>query len=221
MDEPTSDDSRRAVPVPTGASEAERIRDAQHVARRSAGAAALILRSVEPARRDEPVTTRNLFTPRWICFHVITWVLAAVMAGLGWWQLGVSDHKGFDLQNFSYWIQWWLFALFAIFFWARSIRLARRPPADSRSDGIVLTSEEVARSSGGTDVAVAGPGSTTQPSGRAELVSPSSTPDNPMVYRGHVIPMSGERPVRSHSDSYHDSYNDYLWQISLADGDES
>ena len=48
---------------------------------------------------------------------------------LGRWQLDVSNRKGFSLQNSAYSVQWWAFALFAIFFWYRVIRdHAKRPP---------------------------------------------------------------------------------------------
>lgn len=55
------------------------------------------------------------------------------MVLLGRWQLGVSNRKGFSLQNSAYAVQWWAFALFGIFLWWRVVRdHARRgelPPA--------------------------------------------------------------------------------------------
>jgi hypothetical protein len=187
--------------------------EARRVALLGAGAVALALRSMEPGHADKPATMATFFTVRWLCFHIVTWVLATVMVALGWWQLGVSNAKHFDLQNFGYWIQWWLFALFAIFCWTRAIMLARRPPADVRTDGIAVRSV-------GSGLAVAGgPAQMAQPSGVVDLVSPSSTSAEPVVYRGYVMPKSSERPVGSHGDSYHDAYNDYLWQVSLGDED--
>jgi len=191
--------------------------EARRLAALDAAASALLARAGEPIRADAPIAGRTLLRPRWVLFHVITWALAGVMVWLGLWQLSVSDSKGFDLQNFGYWLQWWLFAACALFFWGRAVWLARRPPADRRTSGVVVAQSGAAATPGGA-VVRAGAQAPVVP-GEALLVAPSSTPDAPQVYRGYVIPTSGDRPVRSHGDSYHDSYNDYLWQIALADGE--
>jgi DNA-binding transcriptional regulator of glucitol operon len=50
---------------------------------------------------------------------------------LGRWQLHVSERKHFDIQNFGYALQWWLFAGFAAFFWWRIVRDAARRSEDA------------------------------------------------------------------------------------------
>ena len=59
--------------------------------------------------------------PRWLAGHVLVVVVAITMVFLGHWQLTVSEHKGFDLQNFGYALQWWAFAIFGTGFWIRVI----------------------------------------------------------------------------------------------------
>ncbi|MDT4936595.1 MAG: hypothetical protein QOG80_266 [Pseudonocardiales bacterium] len=60
---------------------------------------------------------------------------------LGRWQLTVSEHKGFSLQNFGYALQWWLFSAFALGMWVRVVRDALRhdgaafQPAESAEPG--------------------------------------------------------------------------------------
>lgn len=54
------------------------------------------------------------------------------MTLLGRWQL----HRGevtHSFQNYGYAAQWWCFAVFALWFWARTVRDARRPPAPQRA----------------------------------------------------------------------------------------
>ena len=69
---------------------------------------------------------RYLFTlrPGWVVLHVITLALAVTMVLLGRWQLHVSEHKHFSIQNFGYALQWWLFAAAAVFFWWTVLRRA-------------------------------------------------------------------------------------------------
>jgi DNA-binding transcriptional regulator of glucitol operon len=65
---------------------------------------------------------RFAFRPGWVAFHLFTVAAAITMVLLGRWQLHVSEHKHFNIQNFGYSIQWWAFAAFALFFWWRLIR---------------------------------------------------------------------------------------------------
>lgn len=65
--------------------------------------------------------------PRWLLGHLVVLAAAAVMVLLGHWQLTVSEHKGFSIQNFGYALQWWAFSIAAIFIWARVIRDRARP----------------------------------------------------------------------------------------------
>lgn len=60
--------------------------------------------------------------PGWVLFHLLVIAAVITMIFLGRWQLHVSEHKHFDIQNFGYSIQWWLFSAFALFFWWRILR---------------------------------------------------------------------------------------------------
>ncbi len=149
--------------------------------------------------------TRRLLSPRWILVHLLVWVAAITMVELGLWQLRVSDRKHFDLQNFSYVLQWWAFAAFTVAFWLRAMYNVHRPPVAAEPGGAL-----VLRSGSG------GAGVVTQ-AGPAELVAPAHSSGDTAVYRGYVIPQSAQLPHRSEGDSHHALYNDYLWQLSLAD----
>jgi DNA-binding transcriptional regulator of glucitol operon len=78
--------------------------------------------------------------PGWLVLHVVTLAAVITMILLGRWQLHVSEAKHFNLQNFGYTIQWWLFACFACFFWWRIVRDA----ANHRADAANPTSAEPA-----------------------------------------------------------------------------
>jgi DNA-binding transcriptional regulator of glucitol operon len=151
-------------------------------------------------------TVKRFLTPRWVALHVLVWAAVVTMVLLGRWQLDVSDAKHFDLQNFGYSLQWWAFSAFAIALWAKLIRDALR---GKQPDRPVAGGELVVRP-GSRGVARVGP---------AQLATPSTRPgEAPVVYRGYVMPQSSTTPVRSQGDELHASYNDYLWQLNLADG---
>jgi DNA-binding transcriptional regulator of glucitol operon len=151
-------------------------------------------------------TVKRFLTPRWLALHVLVWAAAVAMVLLGRWQLDVSNAKHFDLQNFGYSLQWWAFTAFAIAMWAKLIRDALR---GEQPDRPVAGGQLVARSGPG-GLATVGP---------TQLVAPAADPDAaPVVYRGYVMPQSSTVPVRSNGDELHASYNDYLWQLNLADG---
>ena len=57
--------------------------------------------------------------PGWLVLHLFTIAAVVTMILLGRWQLHVSESKHFDIQNFGYTIQWWLFSAFFLFFWWR------------------------------------------------------------------------------------------------------
>jgi DNA-binding transcriptional regulator of glucitol operon len=65
---------------------------------------------------------RSLVQPRWLLLHLVTVALIVGMILLGRWQLTVSEHKHFDLRNFGYALQWWLFSGFTVFMWLRVVR---------------------------------------------------------------------------------------------------
>ena len=71
---------------------------------------------------------RRLLTPGWLALHVLALAATAFMVGLGrWqWQRGAALDR---LQNYSYAIEWWLFAAFAVFLWVKTM-------ADSLEDRV-------------------------------------------------------------------------------------
>ena len=160
---------------------------------------------LRPQRVDvrSAVTVRTFLSPRWIGLHLVFWGAAVGMVFLGRWQLQVSNRRHFDLQNFSYVIQWWVFAAATLWFWGRLIRDAIRPPvAVSGGSGLAV------QSGAGGVVAYVGP---------ADLIAPDrGDGSGPLVYRGYAMPHSAITPARS-EDTYQGEYNDYLWQLSLAD----
>jgi DNA-binding transcriptional regulator of glucitol operon len=74
---------------------------------------------------------RFAWHPRWLLGHVIVLAAAVTMVFLGRWQLDVSEHKGFSLQNFGYALQWWAFTLAALVIWVRVVRDHAHAPAES------------------------------------------------------------------------------------------
>jgi DNA-binding transcriptional regulator of glucitol operon len=72
---------------------------------------------------------RFALRPGWLLWHLFTVAAVTTMILLGRWQLHVSESKHFDLQNFGYTIQWWLFSAFGLFLWWRVVRDAARRQA--------------------------------------------------------------------------------------------
>lgn len=70
---------------------------------------------------------REYLTPGWLAFHLMTAALVVTMVLLGRWQLVVSNHKHFNIQNFAYALQWWVFSATALGMWARIVRDRRAP----------------------------------------------------------------------------------------------
>jgi len=146
-------------------------------------------------------------TPRWVALHVVVWAAVVTMVLLGRWQLTVSNRKHFDLQNFGYTLQWWAFSAFLVLLWLRIMRDAWRPPnVPAGGAQLVLRSGQVDRTEGAARV---GRGYLSAPGGEAGQA--------PVVYRGYLMPNSATTPARSEGDGYHGAYNDYLWELSLAD----
>jgi DNA-binding transcriptional regulator of glucitol operon len=78
------------------------------------------------------VLRRYLFAlkPGWILFHLFTVAAVVTMILLGRWQLHVSESKHFNIQNFGYAIQWWVFSAFGLFLWWRVLRDSARRRAE-------------------------------------------------------------------------------------------
>ena len=103
---------------------------------------------------------RFALRPGWLLWHLFTVAATVTMILLGRWQLHVSESKHFDLQNFGYSIQWWLFSAFGLFLWWRVVRDAARRRA-----------------------APAG-----QPVSDPTPAEPAAVPDEPVAYRRYVMP---------------------------------
>ncbi len=63
---------------------------------------------------------RVLLRPRWLAWHVGIVVATAVMLWLGDWQLHRAE-SGNEL-SWAYTFEWPLFAIFAVYFWVKTIR---------------------------------------------------------------------------------------------------
>jgi hypothetical protein len=147
---------------------------------------------------------RDFVRPQWLIGHLIVVALAVTMVFLGRWQLNVSNSKHFDLQNFGYALQWWAFAAFGLFMWVRIMQHHVNPPEQiTVSTGLVLASRgQLARI------------------GPMELAMPGTAAgEEPVIYRGYVMPQTSDGLIRTEDDPVHDSYNDYLWQLAMADGE--
>ena len=147
---------------------------------------------------------RMFLTPGWIGLTLLIWASAVAMVFLGRWQLDVSDSKHFDAQNFAYALQWWTFSAFAVGLWLKAVHDGW---TGKRVD--VSTSGELAVRPNQTGLDFSGP---------ALLVGrPDRTGGEAVVYRGYVMPQSSTSPARSDDDPVRAAYNDYLWQLGLAD----
>jgi DNA-binding transcriptional regulator of glucitol operon len=63
---------------------------------------------------------RFLITPRWLAWHVFVILSVLVMLWLGSWQLHRAE-SGNSL-SWAYTFEWPLFAIFAVYFWVKTIR---------------------------------------------------------------------------------------------------
>jgi cytochrome oxidase assembly protein ShyY1 len=64
---------------------------------------------------------KRLLTPRWLTALVVTLAGAAGMVRLGMWQLGRGEQRN-SIQNYSYAVEWVLFAAFAVFCFVKLLR---------------------------------------------------------------------------------------------------
>lgn len=69
-----------------------------------------------------------MFQARWWPWHLLCACVVAALAFLGYWQMQVAFNPGewhgeeLSIRNFVYALQWWVFAVFALWFWYRYMR---------------------------------------------------------------------------------------------------
>jgi hypothetical protein len=73
---------------------------------------------------------RLLITPRWLAWHVFMILSVLVMLWLGRWQLHRAE-SGNSL-SWAYTFEWPLFAIFAVYFWVKTIRDEVYPPGPAK-----------------------------------------------------------------------------------------
>jgi cytochrome oxidase assembly protein ShyY1 len=76
---------------------------------------------------------RRLLTPRWLLGLLLTLLGAAGMVRLGMWQLGRGEQRH-SLQNYSYAVEWVLFAAFTVFCFGKLLRDEGREQQASEAD---------------------------------------------------------------------------------------
>jgi hypothetical protein len=79
-----------------------------------------------------------LLRPKWLCWHAFAVLATLGMLWLGRWQLHRAE-SGNEL-SWAYTVEWPLFAIFGLLFWARSLReevrdRSRQPTAEPEWEG--------------------------------------------------------------------------------------
>jgi hypothetical protein len=70
---------------------------------------------------------RFLFTPKWLGWHAFAIVATVGMLWLGDWQFHRAESG--NALSWAYTFEWPIFAVFAVVFWAKTIRDEFKPPA--------------------------------------------------------------------------------------------
>jgi hypothetical protein len=88
-----------------------------------------------------------LLQPKWLCWHAFAVVATLGMLWLGRWQLHRAE-SGNEL-SWAYTVEWPLFAVFGLLFWARSLReevrgRIRKPAVQSDAAGRAGSPESAA-----------------------------------------------------------------------------
>src|SRR6516164_1280379 len=97
---------------------------------------------------------RFLITPRWLGWHLFTVAAVIGMLWLGDWQL----HRALSGNGLSwaYTFEWPIFAVFAVVFWAKTIRDEFHPPAaEAGEPGISLPAGAYPAAAGATTAGAA------------------------------------------------------------------
>src|SRR6516164_11562314 len=79
---------------------------------------------------------RFLLTPKWLGWHAFAVVAAAGMLWLGDWQFHRAESG--NALSWAYTFEWPIFAVFAVVFWAKTIRDEFKPPAAAGQPDIAL-----------------------------------------------------------------------------------
>jgi hypothetical protein len=82
-----------------------------------------------PAVKDKASRWRFLFLPKWLGWHAFVILSVLVMLWLGNWQLHRAE-AGNSL-SWAYTFEWPLFAIFAVYFWIKTLRDEVHPPAQT------------------------------------------------------------------------------------------
>ena len=72
---------------------------------------------------------RRLVRPGWLVLHLVALVGFVGCVGLGRWQWQRAEELG-RIQNYSYALEWWLFAAFAVFLWVKTMADSLEEPDD-------------------------------------------------------------------------------------------
>jgi DNA-binding transcriptional regulator of glucitol operon len=82
---------------------------------------------------------RRLLTPRWLIALALSLAGAAGMVRLGMWQLGRGESRH-SIQNYSYAVEWVLFAAFTLFCFVKLLRDDGRDeePTDTGAAGVTV-----------------------------------------------------------------------------------
>jgi len=85
-----------------------------------------------------------LLRPRWLAWHVFAVLATAGMLWLGDWQLRRAE--GGNELSWAYTFEWPLFAIFALYFWAKSLRdelrIQENTQANSQPDPVAPTAAD-------------------------------------------------------------------------------
>ena len=112
---------------------------------------------------------RFLITPRWLAWHLAMVVLVCGMLWLGAWQF----HRAISGNGLSwaYTFEWPIFAVFAVVFWAKTIKDEFHPPAvaEPGEDDVPLPAGAVRQ--GGPGGAAVPAGESSSPEEEADLAA--------------------------------------------------
>jgi len=79
--------------------------------------------------------------PQWLAGHLLVLAAFVTMVLLGRWQLDVSNSKHFNIQNFGYALQWWIFSLATLWGYSKILRDNASAPADTAEAAPPVRSE--------------------------------------------------------------------------------